>query len=148
MSQHWNIQIGIQRVEEPEPINDKGGYPIKAVSGRPLMSERKVVKVVDLAITADGEKEAYAKAHRMLSASEPEPAPMIVSARENPFGATYPISEQAGARRALKAMADLPATWVPTIVQDGIAGYTRTDIRAMINLVAQEMGLPDLAGES
>jgi hypothetical protein len=37
------------------------------------MSERRVTKLLDLAVTADSEEEAYAKAHRMLNANAPEP---------------------------------------------------------------------------
>lgn len=51
---------------------ESNGYPVKGVGGVTLMTERKVVKVLDLAITADSERDAYSKAHRMLSASEPE----------------------------------------------------------------------------
>lgn len=68
MSEHWNIQISIQRVEDPRPVEDSKSYTVKNAAG-PVMSERKVVKVLDLAITAGSEYQAHEKAHRLLSAS-------------------------------------------------------------------------------
>lgn len=49
---HYNVQIQIQCVEESEP------------------GKRKVAEVLKLAVSADTEREAYAKAHRMLTANE------------------------------------------------------------------------------
>lgn len=67
---HWNIQINIQRVTEPEPMTDKNGEPLRrGVSGVVQMTERRAVKVLELAITAETETEAYVKAHRMLVAN-------------------------------------------------------------------------------
>jgi hypothetical protein len=66
--EHWNIQINIQRVTEPEKLLDTGGYPVK-VASREVLTERTVTKVLDLAITAETETEAYVKAHRMLVAN-------------------------------------------------------------------------------
>lgn len=56
---HYNVQIHIQRVDEPEP------RPGALVKG-----ERRVTELLKLAISADTESEAYAKAHRMLAANE------------------------------------------------------------------------------
>lgn len=83
MSTHWNIQIGIQEVEEPEPIKDNGGY-VKSIGGKPIMTERRVSEALKLAVTADSEEEAYAKAHRMLNAN----APASLSPWEESFGET------------------------------------------------------------
>jgi hypothetical protein len=49
---HYNVQIQIQRVEEPEP------------------GKRRVTELLKLAVAAGTEAEAYAKAHRMLTANE------------------------------------------------------------------------------
>lgn len=68
---HFNIQIHIQQVTEPEKLLDTSGYPVK-VSGREVMKERQVVEVLKLAVTADTERAAYAKAHKLLTANEPE----------------------------------------------------------------------------
>lgn len=69
MTEHFNIQIGIQRVEEPRPLEATQRTPL---GGAVQMTERRVIKMVDLALTAETEREAYAKAHKLLSASEPE----------------------------------------------------------------------------
>lgn len=67
---HFNIQISIQRVEEPEPMSSNG-YAVKGIGGIPVMTDRKVVKLLDLAISAETEEEAYSKATIMLEASRP-----------------------------------------------------------------------------
>lgn len=72
---HFNVQIHIQQVIEPKPIEDKNGYPVKTgPMGVPAMTERQVIEVLKLAITADTELDAYLKAHKILSANEPIPA--------------------------------------------------------------------------
>lgn len=60
---HYNVQINIQRVEQADPSRGVLGHQVRA--------EREIVELLRLAITADTEREAYAKAHRMLSANEP-----------------------------------------------------------------------------
>lgn len=70
---HFNIQIHIQKVIEPEQLKDTSGYPVK-VAGREVLKERQVVEVLKLAVTADTEREAYAKAHKLLTANEPDPS--------------------------------------------------------------------------
>lgn len=87
---HWNIQISIQRVEEPKPALNEAGYPVKGLAGTPVMTERKVIKTLDLAIVADSEAEAYAKAHRMLNANQPAQDPyeypMVTDGQGIPIG--------------------------------------------------------------
>jgi hypothetical protein len=60
---HYNIQIHIQRVDEPEAGRGAFGHEAKG--------ERRITEVLKLAVTADTEQDAYAKAHRMLTANEP-----------------------------------------------------------------------------
>jgi hypothetical protein len=59
VSTHFNIQIGVQRVEVPEH--------------RPgtAKQEREILQVLSLTVTAETEPEAYVKAAKMLSASAP-----------------------------------------------------------------------------
>lgn len=68
MTERWNIQISIQRVTTQEVEKGNARGLAQQVSGK----DREVTKVLELAVVADTEREAYAKAHRMLSASEPE----------------------------------------------------------------------------
>lgn len=68
MTEHFNVQIKIQRVRH-ETVT------------RPLASNeksREIVNILDLAVTADTEVEAYAKAHRMLNANEAVPVPQAM----------------------------------------------------------------------
>ncbi len=69
---HWNIQINIQSVEESHPIESASRH-IRPGNSLPPMTERKINKVLELAIVAESEEEAYAKAHRMLDANAPQP---------------------------------------------------------------------------
>lgn len=63
---HYNVQIMIQRVQEPERIND-------SQSGRsPSHTERKVIPVLELKVTADTEAGAYERALKVLSMNAPE----------------------------------------------------------------------------
>lgn len=63
MSEHFNIQISVQRVT-------KETTPARGMAGP--STEHDIVKVVDLAIVAPTEREAFAKARKMLAAAEPE----------------------------------------------------------------------------
>lgn len=60
---HYNIQINIQRVDEPEANRGAFGHEVKG--------ERRVTEVLKLAITAESELDAHLKAHKMLTAAEP-----------------------------------------------------------------------------
>ena len=57
MSEHWNVQIKIQRVTNERV--DRG--PLSAAA-----KEREVTEVLSLAVVADSEAKAYAKARRIL----------------------------------------------------------------------------------
>lgn len=57
MSEHWNVQIKVQRVKNERV--DRG--PLHGPA-----SEREVTEVLSLAVVADSEREAYAKAVRVL----------------------------------------------------------------------------------
>lgn len=63
MSEHFNIQISVQRVI-------KETAPARGMQGP--TTERDIIKVVELAIVAPTEREAFAKARKMLAAAEPE----------------------------------------------------------------------------
>lgn len=63
MSEHFNIQISVQKVV-------KETTPARGMAGP--STERDIVKVVELAIVAPTEREAFAKARKMLAAAEPE----------------------------------------------------------------------------
>lgn len=63
MTQHWNIQINIQRVTESDSSRGAFNHQHKG--------ERQITEVLKLAVTADTELDAYLKAHRMLTANEP-----------------------------------------------------------------------------
>jgi hypothetical protein len=86
MSQHWNIQINIQKVTNSEvSLTLRRGAPESAKESR-----RESVKVLELAITADSEVEAYDKAQRMLTASDPRVA--VVTSDQN-YIAARPIRD-------------------------------------------------------
>ena len=68
MKEHYNVQISVQRVVHPE--GPKPGL----IPGVP--KDREITKLVEIAVTADTEGDAYAKAYRLLQASSPE---MLVS---------------------------------------------------------------------
>lgn len=68
MTSHFNIQINIQRVT-------KRDTPARGMQGP--TSERETTEVLKLAVTAATEEEAYAKAHKMLTANQPEPVPHL-----------------------------------------------------------------------
>lgn len=68
---HWNIQINIQRVAEiPQPAPVTRGYQ-NPQEPRPK-ADRRVTNLLELKVTAGSEAEAYAKAHRMLTANQPD----------------------------------------------------------------------------
>jgi hypothetical protein len=87
MSQHWNIQISIQKVTNSETTTN---WTNRGVPDATKESRREVVKVLDLAITADSEVEAYDKAQRMLTASDPRVA--VVTSDQN-YIAARPIRD-------------------------------------------------------
>jgi len=62
MSEHWNVQIKIQRVTNERV--DRG--PLNAAA-----NERNIVEVLSLAVVADDEREAYEKAMRLMKANAP-----------------------------------------------------------------------------
>jgi hypothetical protein len=64
---HWNIQVSIQKVDRF--VASRPGL----LGGGETKHDREITKVLDLAITADSEIEAYDKAAKMLEASRPEP---------------------------------------------------------------------------
>lgn len=63
--EHWNIQIRVQRVIKQEA-------PPRASSSQSPQTERETIEVLNLAIVADDEMSAYAKARKMLEASTPD----------------------------------------------------------------------------
>lgn len=67
MSQHWNIQIKIQHVERPDQSATQKPNPI-------LGAPRVIDELLNVAVSAGSEEEAYAKAHRLLDANRPERA--------------------------------------------------------------------------
>lgn len=69
MTSHFNIQINIQRVDLVRP-EGPSSYSRSTTAEK---AERVVTDVLKLAVTAATEEEAYAKAHKMLTANQPEP---------------------------------------------------------------------------
>lgn len=67
MSVHFNIQINIQEVRKdpavPQAYARRGEQAVEP--------KREIRDVLSLAVTADTEAEAYAKAHRLLQANQP-----------------------------------------------------------------------------
>jgi len=63
---HYNIQIHIQQVQEPEQISTAN------IGSKPIMSERKVTSILELKVTADTEAGAYERALRVLSMNAPQ----------------------------------------------------------------------------
>lgn len=61
---HYNIQIHIQQVQEPEPGT--------GIMGQHTKGERKVTSVLELKVTADTEAGAYERALKVLSMNAPE----------------------------------------------------------------------------
>lgn len=71
--EHFNIQIKVQRVIQPEPVPAGGSaYGNRMTENTTVKPERQITDVLSLAITADDEGEAYAKARKMLEAATPE----------------------------------------------------------------------------
>jgi hypothetical protein len=68
MAEHWNIQINIQKVSPGQPKT-----PVMRGLVEQPKTQREVVSVLELKVTAETEAEAYDKAHRMLEANYPEP---------------------------------------------------------------------------
>lgn len=56
MSEHWNVQIRVQRVTKDAKTGPMGQQH----------AERDIVESLNLAVTADSEAEAYEKARRVL----------------------------------------------------------------------------------
>ncbi len=70
---HFNVQITVQKVTEAVP--PQAGRIVSS-SGEP----RKVLDLVSVHVSATTEAEAYAKARRMLDASETAAAPALLPA--------------------------------------------------------------------
>lgn len=68
MPTHWNIQIAIQRVEVTTPAPSRHPAGLVPSSGK---TERDTIKVLDLAIVAETEDEAYERLALLLEASRP-----------------------------------------------------------------------------
>jgi len=64
---HYNIQIHIQQVQEPEQIGTAN------IGSKPIMSERKVTPVLELKVTANTEAGAYERALKVLNMNAPQP---------------------------------------------------------------------------
>jgi hypothetical protein len=153
MTEHWNIQVNIQKVVEPEPLLDKGGYPVKAgIGGAVQMTERRVVKVLDLELTEDTRAEAFASTHNMLTAAAPEVFSALALKQDDL--SRYPISEQAGIWRALLALLER-VTEVGEANHEALghpphrAGdecwdrFSPAEIEGMIDDAARRFGLPE-----
>lgn len=65
MSEHWNIQINIQKVTREATAPAPRGLGADG-------EKRSVISVLDLKISADSEVGAYEKAQRMLTANRPD----------------------------------------------------------------------------
>lgn len=63
MTTHWNVLVNIQRVEEAPLLQGPDRRNL-------LNTGRKVVKLLEVAVSAASEQEAYAKAHRLLQANQ------------------------------------------------------------------------------
>lgn len=62
MSEHWNVQIKIQRVTKER--QERGALMAAA-------TEREITEVLSLAVVANTEQEAYEKAARLMKANAP-----------------------------------------------------------------------------
>jgi hypothetical protein len=85
MTSHWNVQLEIQEVREPEPLLDKNGYAVKNGIGTVQLTERTTIERVRVVVRADSETEALGKAQRLL---ETEMADMVQ---------TYEVQTESGA---------------------------------------------------
>lgn len=83
---HWNIQVSIQRVDRH--VTSRPGL----LGGSETKHDREITKVLDLAITADSEIEAYDKAAKMLEASRPETEINADELKREPF--PYPDARE------------------------------------------------------
>jgi hypothetical protein len=63
MSEHWNIQVNIQKVTETE-----GSSSIRGLQGKPPV-QKTVLQIADIKVQAETETEAYAKVRRLVDAS-------------------------------------------------------------------------------
>lgn len=71
MSEHFNIQISIQRVASQE--SGQTAYRGLGKPQDPLQQRKRfVTDVADIKLTAESEREAFARAHKLLAAAEPE----------------------------------------------------------------------------
>ena len=64
---HYNVQVHIQQVQEPENLDDR--QPGRS----PSHTERKVIEVLSLKISASTEAEAYERAVKILTLNNPPP---------------------------------------------------------------------------
>lgn len=65
MSEHYNIQVSIQKVIET-PVSEKARGLSSAITG----TQKRVLDVAKIAVQADTESEAYAQVQRILSATQ------------------------------------------------------------------------------
>jgi len=65
---HFNIQITVQQVLEAPPASRQPG-----LIATPQKGERQVIETIRVNVTAPTEAEAFAKARRLMDASEPVP---------------------------------------------------------------------------
>lgn len=72
MTSHWNVQIHIQEVREPELQKDSSGREIRGPIG-PVLTERKVIERLHISVVADSEPEALLKVERVLKTEMPVP---------------------------------------------------------------------------
>lgn len=73
MEKHFNVQVHVQEVQPKQEARNPHGSLEKGPMGAVLILEKRVKEVLSLAVTADSEEEAYAKAIRMLRTASPEP---------------------------------------------------------------------------
>jgi hypothetical protein len=67
MSEHWNIQVNIQKVSETD-------VPRAAFQGGKPPKEKTVLQVADIKVQAETEAEAYERVQRLLTAVHPNVA--------------------------------------------------------------------------
>lgn len=77
MSEHYNVQVSVQRVVKHESSKSFGGSyrspaEKEADEAAKMGLAREIVKVMDVSVVADTELEAYNKAIRLLQVNMPE----------------------------------------------------------------------------
>jgi hypothetical protein len=66
MSEHWNIQLNVQRVQESEEA------PVSVLRAGKAPTKKTSLEVLSLKVSADTEAEAYLKLTRVLTATHPD----------------------------------------------------------------------------